>query len=41
MTFVGLGMVVAISYLEATLQCGAPGVTVHIGLGIGRVASGQ
>ncbi|MCL2541141.1 MAG: hypothetical protein FWE71_01630 [Nocardioidaceae bacterium] len=35
-TFVWLGMVLAISFLEAPLKFGAPGVTVPIGLGIGR-----
>jgi hypothetical protein len=35
-TFVWLGMVLAISFLEAPLKFGAPGVTVQIGLGIGR-----
>jgi hypothetical protein len=36
-TFVWLGMVLAISFLEAPLKFRAPGVTVQIGLGIGRV----
>ncbi|KKW65995.1 hypothetical protein [Mycolicibacterium elephantis] len=31
-----LGMVLAISFLEAPLKFGAPGVTLPIGLGIGR-----
>lgn len=35
-TFTWLGMVLAISFLEAPLKFGAPGVTVRIGLGIGR-----
>ncbi|WP_030899668.1 hypothetical protein [Streptomyces sp. NRRL F-5126] len=35
-TFVWLGMVLAISFLEAPLKFGAPGVTIPIGLGIGR-----
>jgi hypothetical protein len=35
--FVWLGMVLAISFLEAPLKFRAPGVTVQIGLGIGRV----
>jgi hypothetical protein len=35
--FVWLGMVLAISFLEAPLKFRAPGVTVPIGLGIGRV----
>jgi hypothetical protein len=34
--FVWLGMVAAISFLEAPLKFRAPGVTVRIGLGIGR-----
>jgi hypothetical protein len=37
MTFVWLGMVVAISFLETPLKVRAPGVTVPIGLGIGRL----
>ncbi len=36
-TFVWLGMVLAISFLEAPLKFRAPGVTTVIGLGIGRV----
>ncbi len=36
-TFVWLGMVLAISFLEAPLKFRAPGVTVRIGLGIGRL----
>jgi hypothetical protein len=36
-TFVWLGMVLAISFLEAPLRFRAPGVTVVIGLGIGRL----
>ena len=35
--FVWLGMVVAISFVEAPLKFQAPGVTVLIGLGIGRL----
>jgi hypothetical protein len=35
-SFVWLGMVLAISFLEAPLKFRAPGVTVQIGLGIGR-----
>ncbi|GAA2488408.1 hypothetical protein GCM10023100_08390 [Actinocorallia cavernae] len=35
-TFVWLGMVLAISFLEAPLKFRAPGVTVPVGLGIGR-----
>ena len=37
LTFVWLGMVLAISFLEAPLKFRAPGVTLQIGLGIGRV----
>ncbi|WP_072687559.1 hypothetical protein [Rhodococcus marinonascens] len=36
-TFVWLGMVLAISFVEAPLKFRAPGVTVQIGLGIGRL----
>ncbi|MFI8193319.1 hypothetical protein ACIF8T_31860 [Streptomyces sp. NPDC085946] len=36
-TFVWLGMVLAISFLEAPLKFRAPGVTVPLGLGIGRL----
>jgi hypothetical protein len=35
--FVWLGMVLAISFLEAPLKFGAPNVTLQIGLGIGRL----
>lgn len=35
--FVWLGMVLAISFLEAPVKFRAPGVTVPIGLGIGRL----
>ena len=35
--FTWLGMVLAISFLEAPLKFRAPGVTVRIGLGIGRL----
>ncbi|MFI6172937.1 hypothetical protein ACIBCN_39595 [Nocardia sp. NPDC051052] len=35
--FVWLGMVVAISFVEAPLKFRAPGVSVAIGLGIGRL----
>ena len=35
--FVWLGMVLAISFLEAPLKFRAPSVTVQIGLGIGRL----
>ncbi|QWF84474.1 hypothetical protein [Amycolatopsis sp. CA-230715] len=36
-SFVWLGMVLAISFLEAPLKFRAPGVTIPLGLGIGRV----
>ena len=36
-TFVWLGMVFAISFLEAPLKFRAPGVNLRIGLGIGRL----
>ncbi|MGW4884261.1 hypothetical protein [Streptomyces murinus] len=36
-TFVWLGMVLAISFLEAPLKFRAPGVAVPVGLGIGRL----
>jgi hypothetical protein len=36
-TFGWLGMVLAISFLEAPLKFRAPGVTLPIGLGIGRL----
>jgi hypothetical protein len=35
--FVWLGMVLAISFLEAPLKFRAPDVTLRIGLGIGRI----
>jgi hypothetical protein len=35
--FVWLGMVLAISFLETPLKFSAPGVTLPIGLGIGRL----
>ncbi len=35
--FLWLGMVLAISFLEAPLKFRAPGVTIPLGLGIGRV----
>ncbi|OLT92845.1 hypothetical protein [Mycobacterium syngnathidarum] len=35
-TFCWLGMVLAISFIEAPLKFQAPGVTLQIGLGIGR-----
>ncbi|OUC75994.1 hypothetical protein [Gordonia lacunae] len=37
LTFVWLGMVFAISFIEAPLKFRAPGVTLPIGLGIGRL----
>ena len=37
LTFTWLGMVLAISFLEAPLKFRAPGVTLGIGLGIGRL----
>jgi hypothetical protein len=36
-TFVWIGMVLAISFLEAPLKFRAPNVTLQIGLGIGRL----
>ncbi|ABL05467.1 conserved hypothetical membrane protein [Mycobacterium ulcerans Agy99] len=36
-TFIWLGMVLAISFLEAPLKFRAPHVTLQIGLGIGRL----
>lgn len=36
-TFVWVGMVLAISFLETPLKFRAPGVTLPIGLGIGRL----
>ena len=36
-TFVWLGMVLAVSFLEAPLRFRAPNVTLQIGLGIGRL----
>ena len=35
--FLWLGMVLAISFLEAPLKFRAPGVTIQVGLGIGRL----
>ena len=35
--FVWLGMVLAISFMEAPLRFRAPGVTLQLGLGIGRL----
>lgn len=37
LTFVWLGMVLAISFLEAPLKFRAPGLTLPVGLGIGRL----
>ena len=37
LAFVWLGMVLAISFLEAPLKFRAPDVTIRIGLGIGRL----
>ncbi|WP_030421811.1 hypothetical protein [Streptomyces sp. NRRL F-5065] len=37
LTFLWLGMVLAISFLEAPLKFRAPGVTIPLGLGIGRL----
>jgi hypothetical protein len=37
LAFTWLGMVLAISFLEAPLKLRAPGVTLQIGLGIGRL----
>lgn len=37
--FAWLGMVLAISFLEAPLKFRAPGITLHLGLGIGRLVS--
>lgn len=36
-SFLWLGMVLAISFLEAPLKFRAPGVTLPLGLGIGRI----
>ncbi|MDT5222381.1 MAG: hypothetical protein QOF15_4486 [Mycobacterium sp.] len=36
-TFIWLGMVLAISFLEAPLKFRAPDVTLQVGLGIGRL----
>lgn len=36
-TFVWLGMVLAISFIEAPLKFQAPGITIPLGLGIGRL----
>jgi hypothetical protein len=35
--FLWLGMVLALSFLEAPLKFRAPGITVQLGLGIGRL----
>jgi hypothetical protein len=37
LTFIWLGMVLAISFLETPLKFRAPGVTLQVGLGIGRL----
>ncbi|MFZ2511553.1 MAG: hypothetical protein WAW85_10760 [Gordonia sp. (in: high G+C Gram-positive bacteria)] len=37
LVFVWLGMVFAISFLEAPLKFQAPGITIPLGLGIGRL----
>ncbi|MFT4087805.1 MAG: hypothetical protein QM658_11780 [Gordonia sp. (in: high G+C Gram-positive bacteria)] len=37
LVFLWLGMVAAISFLEAPLKFQAPGITVPLGLGIGRL----
>jgi hypothetical protein len=37
LTFLWLGMVLAISFVEAPLKFRAPGVTIPLGLGIGRI----
>ena len=36
-SFVWFGMVLAISFLEAPLKFRAPGITLPLGLGIGRI----
>ncbi len=36
-TFIWLGMVIAISFIEAPLKFQAPGITIPLGLGIGRL----
>ncbi|TYB41539.1 hypothetical protein [Actinomadura chibensis] len=36
-TFLWLGMVLAISFMEAPLKFRAPGLTIPVGLGIGRI----
>jgi hypothetical protein len=37
LTFVWVGLVLGISFLEAPLKFRAPGVTIPLGLGIGRI----
>ena len=37
MAFIWLGMVLAISFLEAPLKFRAPGITIELGVGIGRL----
>ena len=39
--FVWLGMVLATSFMEAPLKFRAPGVTLQVGLAIGRWCSGR
>ncbi len=39
-TFVWIGFICAISFLEAWMKFNAPGVTIPIGLGIGRLVFG-
>ena len=38
--FIWVGMIIAISFMEAWLKFRAPGVTLPIGLGIGRLVFG-
>ncbi len=37
LTFVWLGMILAISFLEAPIKFRAPGITIPLGVGIGRL----
>jgi len=39
-TFIWIGMVLAISFMEAWLKFRAPGITLALGLGIGRLVFG-
>ena len=39
-TFIWIGFICAISFLEAWMKFNAPGVTIPIGLGIGRLVFG-